>query len=454
MPIFKQNLKELELPDFPDFKAKEKSPISKSVEKKELDEFVEKPKPVKKSFKITTSKENNIKPKHHFILKGGHIIKNMKELKEAIKFMDKDTFRYHVTKNKNDFAEWVKNIIKDKELSDRMKKSVNKEHILTELEFREKEKEIINKVNMLEEDLKEKNMLIIDKNDEIRKKQTQIDNLSKNQVLIQEDGIDENKAKLSLKKENKIEKKNEFLEKLISENKEIKSNLSSKERLVNNKDNELRRKEQDLLKKESLLEGKRKKFELRKEELEELGENQKEIEEDKEMLENKAKLFLKKEEEILEANALIQNLLEENNKRKDKLLSNEKNLIDRENEARKKEQEILERESLLKEKEMNALQILPQKKIKPSVNKSSKKEKIEEIKKKEPEKIKKIGKENIWVMIKEINDYVSRGNISGAKHALSRMREAYSNLNKKDRESLKYDLAALETDMKLASLNI
>ena len=47
MPIIKQHLKDLELPDFPDFKAKEKIPVSKSIEKKELDEIVEKPKSVK-----------------------------------------------------------------------------------------------------------------------------------------------------------------------------------------------------------------------------------------------------------------------------------------------------------------------------------------------------------------------------------------------------------------------
>jgi len=57
----------------------------------------------------------------------------------------------------------------------------------------------------------------------------------------------ENEAESFLRKEKKIEGKNEFLEKLINKNKEIKDNLLSKERLVNNKDNELRRKEQELI---------------------------------------------------------------------------------------------------------------------------------------------------------------------------------------------------------------
>ncbi|MBU4493135.1 MAG: hypothetical protein KKA61_02095, partial [Nanoarchaeota archaeon] len=76
------------------------------------------------------------------------------------------------------------------------------------------------------------------------------------------------------------------------------------------------------------------------------------------------------------------------------------------------------------------------------------------IKKKKPRKIKKIEKDDILFMIKEINDSVARGDISGAKNALSRMKTGYNKLNKQDKESLKYDIIALETDIKLASLNL
>ena len=57
-------------------------------------------------------------------------------------------------------------------------------------------------------------------------------------------------------------------------------------------------------------------------------------------------------------------------------------------------------------------------------------------------------------MIKEISDYVAKGDITGAKHALSNVREFYNKLNKQDKESIKYDIISLETDIKLASLNL
>ena len=137
-------------------------------------------------------------------------------------------------------------------------------------------------------------------------------------------------------------------------------------------------------------------------------------------------------------------------------MSKEKFLVDQENELRKKEQELLEKECLVEEKEEKRFQISSPERIKQPIKKG-KKEKIKLIKKAKKEKlkeIKKIKKDDILFMIKEINDYVARGGISGAKHALSRMKTTYNKLNKQDKESLKYDIIALETDIKIASLNL
>ena len=70
--MFKKNLKYLELPDLPDIEGKEKPPVSKPIEKKELDESIDKPKSLKKEFKKEKvqekkSGEKKIKPEHHFI---------------------------------------------------------------------------------------------------------------------------------------------------------------------------------------------------------------------------------------------------------------------------------------------------------------------------------------------------------------------------------------------------
>jgi len=100
--MFKINLKYLELPDLPDFKAEE-PPISKSAGREKLVDIAKKPKSVKNVFKRKKpqekkSLEKEIKPKHHFILMGGHRIKSIKELKESIKFMDNHTLSIMLTK--------------------------------------------------------------------------------------------------------------------------------------------------------------------------------------------------------------------------------------------------------------------------------------------------------------------------------------------------------------------
>jgi hypothetical protein len=47
----------------------------------------------------------------------GRILKNLRELRDAFAVMSEDTFTYHVNAAKNDFHNWVKDIIKDDTLA-------------------------------------------------------------------------------------------------------------------------------------------------------------------------------------------------------------------------------------------------------------------------------------------------------------------------------------------------
>jgi hypothetical protein len=47
----------------------------------------------------------------------GRILKNLRELCDALGAMSDDTFAYHVNEAKNDFHNWVKDIIKDDALA-------------------------------------------------------------------------------------------------------------------------------------------------------------------------------------------------------------------------------------------------------------------------------------------------------------------------------------------------
>lgn len=58
----------------------------------------------------------DVVPKHEFNIHMGTSIKNLQELAEALEIMDDATFKHHVTKDRNDFSNWVKDIIEDVEL--------------------------------------------------------------------------------------------------------------------------------------------------------------------------------------------------------------------------------------------------------------------------------------------------------------------------------------------------
>jgi len=58
-----------------------------------------------------------------FWVNGGGVLRNLKDLKDALVQMGEDTFKYHVNAEKNDFAAWVKEILKDEVLAGRILKS-------------------------------------------------------------------------------------------------------------------------------------------------------------------------------------------------------------------------------------------------------------------------------------------------------------------------------------------
>ena len=55
----------------------------------------------------------------------GQILKNLKELRDAFAVMSEDTFAYHVSEAKNDFHNWVRDVIKDEALAGDLLKAAN-----------------------------------------------------------------------------------------------------------------------------------------------------------------------------------------------------------------------------------------------------------------------------------------------------------------------------------------
>ena len=61
-----------------------------------------------------------------FWCQDGRILRNLRDLGEALETMTDETFTYHANTEKNDFANWVRDIIKDEKLARDLSRSNNR----------------------------------------------------------------------------------------------------------------------------------------------------------------------------------------------------------------------------------------------------------------------------------------------------------------------------------------
>ncbi len=60
-------------------------------------------------------------PEFQLWLSDGRVVKSLEELRDALKTMEEHVFKEHVTKNKNEFADWVEEILEEKDLARKMR---------------------------------------------------------------------------------------------------------------------------------------------------------------------------------------------------------------------------------------------------------------------------------------------------------------------------------------------
>ena len=72
----------------------------------------------------------DVDPEHHFRVSDGSIIKNLHGLYNKLIIMDDETFQNHVTKEKNDFYNWIYHIIKDQHLAEQLVKIIKREKMI------------------------------------------------------------------------------------------------------------------------------------------------------------------------------------------------------------------------------------------------------------------------------------------------------------------------------------
>ncbi len=58
-----------------------------------------------------------------FWVTDGRVLSDLLELKEALATMSEDVFAYHVSKGRNDFADWIESALQDAELASAFRRS-------------------------------------------------------------------------------------------------------------------------------------------------------------------------------------------------------------------------------------------------------------------------------------------------------------------------------------------
>jgi len=70
---------------------------------------------------------SNVPEEYIFWCHDGRVLRNLKELGDAMNTMADETYAFHANAERNDFANWVRDIIKDKRLRQDLQKAPGRE---------------------------------------------------------------------------------------------------------------------------------------------------------------------------------------------------------------------------------------------------------------------------------------------------------------------------------------
>lgn len=59
----------------------------------------------------------------HFWCQDGKVVKNLKELEEALNGMGDEIFHYHAGEGRNDFSNWIRDVVGDNKLANDLSKA-------------------------------------------------------------------------------------------------------------------------------------------------------------------------------------------------------------------------------------------------------------------------------------------------------------------------------------------
>ena len=67
----------------------------------------------------------DVSPEYSFWVCDGRVLKNLRDLRDALAVMTEETYSYHVNEAKNDFHNWVKDIVGDDILANQLLQAGN-----------------------------------------------------------------------------------------------------------------------------------------------------------------------------------------------------------------------------------------------------------------------------------------------------------------------------------------
>ena len=75
--------------------------------------------------KLDTRIIHDVEGEKRFFCHDGYVIKNLDELAKYLNRMTEEVFQYHVNSEKNDFSNWIRDVIGDTKLADELRKADN-----------------------------------------------------------------------------------------------------------------------------------------------------------------------------------------------------------------------------------------------------------------------------------------------------------------------------------------
>jgi hypothetical protein len=85
---------------------------------------------------VAENRLGNVPQGKEFWCRDGQVLKSLPQLGVALKQMDEETFRHHSSESRNDFSNWVRDVIGDEKLSRDLLKSATQAQAAKSIEYR------------------------------------------------------------------------------------------------------------------------------------------------------------------------------------------------------------------------------------------------------------------------------------------------------------------------------